>query len=71
MASLSKTVEKNVLFNYLDSNQRMDIFNAMFPVVHKAGEFIMKQGDEGDNFYIIEEGTVEVSSVSSIYLLHI
>ncbi|KAI7697599.1 cAMP-dependent protein kinase regulatory subunit [Sarcoptes scabiei] len=60
MASLSKTVEKNVLFQHLDGNQRTDIFNAMFPVHHKANEFIMRQGDEGDNFYIIDEGTVEV-----------
>lgn len=61
MASLSKTVEKSVLFTHMDGNQRTDIFNAMFPVLHKAGEFIMKQGDEGDNFYIIDEGTVEVT----------
>ncbi|KAH9417102.1 protein kinase, cAMP-dependent, regulatory subunit type 1 [Dermatophagoides pteronyssinus] len=60
MASLSKTVEKNVLFQHLDDSQRTDVFNAMFPVHHKAGEFIMRQGDEGDNFYIIDEGTVEV-----------
>lgn len=61
MASLSKSIEKSVLFTHLDGNQRTDIFNAMFPVLHKAGEFIMKQGDEGDNFYIIDEGTVEVN----------
>lgn len=60
MASLSKSIEKSVLFTHLDDNQRTDIFNAMFPVLHKAGEYIMKQGDEGDNFYIIDEGTVEV-----------
>lgn len=61
MASLSKSIEKSVLFTHLDDNQRTDIFNAMFPVLHKANEYIMKQGDEGDNFYIIDEGTVEVS----------
>ena len=61
MASLSKSIEKSVLFIHLDENQRTDIFNAMFPVLHKANEYIMKQGDEGDNFYIIDEGTVEVN----------
>lgn len=70
MAALSKTVEKNVLFQHLDPQQRTDIFNAMFPVHHKAGEYIMRQGDEGDNFYIIGEGTIEVfvndQSVTSI-----
>ncbi|UYV65257.1 PRKAR1A [Cordylochernes scorpioides] len=37
-----------------------DIFDAMFPVVHKAGEVIIQQGDEGDNFYVIDQGEVDV-----------
>lgn len=60
MAALSKSIEKNVLFKHLDTNERGDIFDAMFPAVHKKGEVIIKQGDEGDNFYIIDEGEVEV-----------
>lgn len=70
MASLSKSIEKSVLFTHLDDNQRTDIFNAMFPVLHKANEYIMKQGDEGDNFYIIDEGTVEVSWLDAWPLVH-
>lgn len=65
MAALSKAIEKNVLFAHLDDNQRSDIFDAMFPVVHEPGEIIIKQGDEGDNFYVIDEGEVEVCSQSS------
>jgi len=60
MASLQKAMEKNVLFKHLEENQRSDIFDAMFPVVHKPGETIIKQGDEGDNFYVIDEGEVEI-----------
>ena len=59
-AALSKAIEKNVLFAHLDENQRKDIFDAMFPVVHQPGEIIIQQGDEGDNFYVIDEGEVEV-----------
>lgn len=70
MAQLSKSIEKSVLFNHLDANQRTDIFNAMFSVLHKASEYIMKQGDEGDNFYIIDEGTVEVSHGPALYCRH-
>ena len=33
----------------------------MFPVNHSAGETIIQQGDEGDNFYIIDIGEVEVT----------
>lgn len=49
-----------MLFKHLDKKEIDDIFDAMFPVVHRAAEAIIRQGDEGDNFYIIDEGEVEV-----------
>ena len=61
MASLSKAIAKNVLFSHLDENERSDIFDAMFPVSAIPGEVIIQQGDEGDNFYIIDSGEVEVN----------
>ena len=60
MASLSKAIAKNVLFSHLDENERSDIFDAMFPVNAIPGEMIIEQGAEGDNFYIIDSGDVEV-----------
>ncbi len=60
MASLSKAIAKNVLFSHLDENERSDIFDAMFPHNAIPGEVIIHQGDEGDNFYIIDSGDVEV-----------
>lgn len=60
MAALSKAIAKNVLFSHLDENERTDIFDAMFPVNCLPGEVIIQQGDEGDNFYVIDQGEVEV-----------
>ncbi|XP_055688695.1 cAMP-dependent protein kinase type I regulatory subunit isoform X3 [Lutzomyia longipalpis] len=60
MAALSKAIAKNVLFSHLDENERSDIFDAMFPVNCLTGESIIQQGDEGDNFYVIDQGEVEV-----------
>ena len=60
MAALSKAIAKNVLFSHLDENERSDIFDAMFPVTCLPGEAIIQQGDEGDNFYVIDQGEVEV-----------
>ncbi|BFZ03077.1 hypothetical protein BsWGS_06116 [Bradybaena similaris] len=60
MAALSKAISKNVLFSHLDDNERSDIFDAMFPVHRHAGEVIIQQGDEGDNFYVIDQGEVDV-----------
>lgn len=61
MNALSKAIEQNVLFKFLDDSEKSEIFDAMFPVVHKKDETIIKQGNAGDNFYIIDEGQVDVS----------
>lgn len=60
MEALAKAIAKNVLFSHLDENERSDIFDAMFPVSAREGEAIIQQGDEGDNFYVIDQGEVEV-----------
>ena len=39
----------------------------MFQVKHSAGEVIIMQGDEGDNFYIVDSGEVDVSVNSITY----
>lgn len=69
MAALSKAIAKNVLFSHLDENERSDIFDAMFPVTFLPGEVIIQQGDEGDNFYVIDQGEVEVSAIGNVYNL--
>uniref|UniRef100_A0A8C1EHY5 Protein kinase, cAMP-dependent, regulatory, type I, beta n=1 Tax=Cyprinus carpio carpio TaxID=630221 RepID=A0A8C1EHY5_CYPCA len=61
MTALAKAISKNVLFAHLDDNERSDIFDAMFPVTHIAGETVIQQGDEGDNFYVIDQGEVDKS----------
>ena len=64
MAALKKSIENNVLFNHLDEKESNDIFDAMFSVVAKEGDVIIEQGDDGDNFYVIEE--VEAHSVRTV-----
>ncbi|XP_033736050.1 cAMP-dependent protein kinase regulatory subunit isoform X1 [Pecten maximus] len=60
MAALSKAIARNVLFSHLDDNERSDIFDAMFPVHRHSGEIIIQQGDDGDNFYVIDQGEVDI-----------
>ncbi|XP_018644192.1 camp-dependent protein kinase type I-beta regulatory subunit, putative [Schistosoma mansoni] len=60
MTALSKAIAKNVLFSHLDETERSDIFDAMFPVHRNSGDVIIQQGDEGDNFYIIDQGEVDI-----------
>ena len=40
----------------MDPYERIKIADALKPEIVKAGGFIMKQGDLGDQFYFLEEG---------------
>lgn len=45
----------------LDLDQKTTIIKALEgPITIQAGTDIIKQGDEGDVFYLLQEGTVEV-----------
>ncbi|KAI6216055.1 hypothetical protein M3Y94_00458300 [Aphelenchoides besseyi] len=58
--ALRNAMCKNVLFAHLDNDEQKAIFDAMFPVEKKAGETIIEQGEDGDNFYVIDSGAVDV-----------
>lgn len=57
---ISNVMDKNILFKYLDDHQRKIILNAMFKVDKQPGDVIIKQGDEGDNFYVIDKGVADI-----------
>ena len=52
--SLTRVFNTNLFFSHLDANERNEICDAMFRQSADAGDVIIKQGDEGDNFYIID-----------------
>lgn len=51
-------LKEHFLFRRLDKLGPNEL-NAFFPVKFRAGEEIFKQGERGDNFYIIKSGEVE------------
>lgn len=53
---LCDSVKNILLFRSLDHEQMNEILDAMFEKRVKANDFIIKQGDDGDNFYVIESG---------------
>ena len=57
---IESVVQKNLLFKHLDAHEKNDVIDAMFPMEFKQGDCIIRQGDDGDNFYVSYLGEVEV-----------
>ncbi|XP_058790003.1 cAMP-dependent protein kinase type II regulatory subunit [Phymastichus coffea] len=57
---LGESVRNILLFRSLDKEQMAGVLDAMFEKTVQSGEFIIRQGDDGDNFYVIEKGRFEV-----------
>ena len=43
-----------MLFRSLESEQLNEVLDAMFERKITPNEYIIKQGDDGDNFYVVE-----------------
>ena len=59
-ARIQKSVQNNFLFRNLDEEQSADVINAMAEKKVKSGDSIIKQGAEGDFFFVLEEGKCDV-----------
>ncbi|KAJ8006531.1 hypothetical protein DPEC_G00108220 [Dallia pectoralis] len=57
---LQEACRNILLFKNLDLEQMSQILDAMFEKPVAAGEHIIDQGDDGDNFYVIESGTFDI-----------
>ena len=51
-------MEGNWMFEALNPKDSKAILDAIVPVSKKQGDVIIKQGDEGDSFYILEQGAL-------------
>lgn len=58
-SELQKTLTSNFLFKQLDENLKKTVIDVLTRKQFKKNDEIIKQGDEGDFFYIIENGTVD------------
>ncbi|CAH6719602.1 cAMP-dependent protein kinase regulatory subunit [[Candida] jaroonii] len=56
---LFKSLSSNFLFQKLDISSQKTVVSALTKKSYKKGDEIIKQGEEGDYFYIIENGSVE------------
>lgn len=57
---IDESAKLQVLFGHLEDEAVMGVIDAMFQKEVAGGEDIIKQGEEGDNFYIVEDGEFDV-----------
>lgn len=57
---LSEAVKNIFLFRSLDNDQMGEVLDAMFERKVTENEYVIKQGDDGDNFYVIESGVYNI-----------
>lgn len=57
---LTNVVQHNILFRNFKAEEHARIVEAFDCITVKAGETVIKQGDAGEYFYIVESGLLEV-----------
>ncbi|XP_063104896.1 cAMP-dependent protein kinase type II-alpha regulatory subunit isoform X2 [Cavia porcellus] len=57
---LQEACKDILLFKNLDQEQLSEVLDAMFERTVKVDEHVIDQGDDGDNFYVIERGTYDI-----------
>lgn len=60
LVHIAKTVKANFLFAHLSEQQRRTVFEAMQKFHVRKDEVVIKQGDRGEHFYVIQEGDFDV-----------
>ena len=55
---LLAAVRGNVLFGALGTNEMQDLVDALEPQHVPSNTVVIRQGDAGDNFYVVESGSV-------------
>lgn len=57
---IGAAIKSNFLFQHLNAAQRTAVINVMREVPVKAGDRVIRQGDRGDRFYVVDHGRFEV-----------
>ena len=61
LAEILQVISKNILFQSMTGAERKMLANVMSEKRFEAGSVIIKQGDDGDNFYILSSGSIQIT----------
>ena len=53
-------IKPNVMFKEDTEEEIVELVDVFKPVSYKAGEVVIKQGEEGDEFYVVESGALSI-----------
>ena len=53
-------IDQNILFGSMNVAEKNVLADIMTEKIYKAGDVIIKQGDDGDNFYIVSQGSIPI-----------
>jgi cAMP-dependent protein kinase regulator len=51
------------MFQCLEENELQIVIDAMDEKKFKAGDFIIRQGEDGDNLYVVDQGELDCFKV--------
>jgi len=57
---LNEALSRHILCSHLDESERQEVFDHMFKVTYGPGEFVIRQGEDGDKFYVVDEGELNI-----------
>lgn len=66
-ASLGVALKDSILFKTLEFDQMEEVLDAMFQKKVFPGDYIIRQGEDADNFYVIQSGIYKVF-VDDVYV---
>jgi len=55
-AMIAEATQASALFSNLSASQHAEVVDAMKEMSFKAGDVVIQQGDQGDNFYVVASG---------------
>ena len=69
--SLARLTKANFLFQHLIPEQLERLYSVFSKVEVKAGDVVIKQGDQGDKFYVVQSGEYEVTVTAEDKTVHL
>lgn len=60
MHRIRASIQNNLLFRNLDEEQERDVLFAMKEMSCEPNTIVIRQGDQGDYFYVVESGSLDV-----------